>query len=167
MGRQQGLQGERRQRRRVFVLLFGSVLSIFLGIIVGIALWAASGSGPGSAKVVTAQTLTVTAAVSPTADLFPGGSGALQFSVANPNPYPVTLTSIAYGAVTSGDQANCPASNLTPAGGGALGTPIAIPANGSSGAVSVPAAVTLSVNAPNGCQGVTLTVAVTLTGSQT
>ena len=167
MGEHSRTQDERRRRRRGLLLLLGSILAVSVAGGIAFALWSTSGTGSGSAKAITAQTLTVTAAASPTADLFPGASGALQFTVANPNPYPVSLTSISYGSVTSSDQANCPASNLTLGAGGALGTPISVPASGTSGAVSVPSAVTLAVSAPNGCQGVTFTVAVTLTGTQT
>jgi D-arabinose 1-dehydrogenase-like Zn-dependent alcohol dehydrogenase len=91
----------------------------------------------------------------------------LQFTVANPNPYSVSMTSVTYGTVTSSDQTNCPASNLTTAANGPLGTPISVPGSGSSGAVSVPSGVTLAVSAPSACQGVTFTVAVTLSGTQT
>jgi hypothetical protein len=167
MGKHSGTRRERRRRRRGLILVVASVLAIVLAGGVAIALWSASGSGSGTTKAITAQTLTVTAAATPTADLFPGASGALQFTVTNPNPYPVSMTSISYGSVTSSDQANCPASNLTLAAGGALGTPISVPASSTSGAASVPSAATLGVSAPNGCQGVTFTVAVTLTGTQT
>jgi hypothetical protein len=167
MGKHSGTRRERRRRRRGLILVVASVLAIVLAGGVAIALWSASGSGSGTTKAITAQTLTVTAAATPTADLFPGASGALQFTVTNPNPYPVSMTAISYGSVTSSDQANCPASNLTLGAGGALGTPISVPASGTSGAASVPSAATLAVSAPNGCQGVTFTVAVTLTGTQT
>ncbi|MDQ1429745.1 MAG: hypothetical protein QOF40_347 [Actinomycetota bacterium] len=167
MGTHSATRRERRRRKRGLVVLFASILAIVLAGGIAIALWSASGSGSGTTKAITAQTLTVTAAASPTADLYPGASGAVQFAVTNPNPYPVSLTSIGYGSVTSSDQVNCPASNLTLGAGGALGTPISVPASGTSGAVSVPSAVTLAVSAPNGCQGVTFTVGVTLTGTQT
>ncbi len=157
---------ERDRRRRMVVVVFGILAAIAIPAGLGIALWSSDGSGSASAKALTAEDLTVTAAPSPTAALYPGASAALQFSVTNPNPYAVTFTSVAYGTVTSSDDSNCPASNLTPAADGALGTPISVAASGSSGAVSIPSAVTLASGAPNGCQGVTFTVAVTLSGSQ-
>lgn len=157
-------RGARRRKRRIITAIAAAVVMGSSGVAAG--LWSATGSGAGSLKAATAQALTVTAAAAPIGDLYPGASGTLQFTVANPNPYAVTLTSIAYGATTSSNEANCPASNLTPAAGGALGTPITVPANGTSAAVSVPGALTLAATAPDACQGVTFTTAVTLAGIQ-
>ncbi len=148
-------------------LLVGSLATLLLvGGIAG-AFWATTGTGSGSDAAVSAQTLTVTAAASPTADLYPGASGALQFTVTNPNPYPVTLTSVTYGAITSSNPTNCPAANLVAATGGVLGTAIPVSANGTSGNATMPNAVTLASTAPNGCQGIIFTIVLTLTGVQT
>jgi hypothetical protein len=156
---------DRLRRRRLIVVLMivGTVLSS-AGVALG--LWPASGSGSGSTGALTAQSITVNAAPSPTADLFPGSVGALQFELSNPNPYPVSLTSVVYGAVTSSNQAACPASHLTTAADGVLGTPINLAANATATAASISGAITLAVLAPSGCQGVTFTVAVTLSGTQ-
>jgi hypothetical protein len=165
MGSSRRARRARRRRRRVLVTLSG-VAAMVLAAGVAVALWPASGTGSGTTKALSAQGLTVNATASPVADLFPGATGALQFTITNPNPYPVSLTSIAYGTVSSSDPTGCPAANLVPGASGVLGTPISVPANATSGVVSIPAAVTLSVNALNGCQGVTFTVGVTLSGSQ-
>ena len=156
---------EQVRRRRLYVVLtIGGVVLSSAGVALG--LWAASGAGSGGAAALTAQTLTVNAAPSPSADLFPGASGALQFELSNPNPYPVSLTAVAYGAVTSSNEASCPATNLTPAADGNLASPISLSANAVDTAATIANAITLSSAAPDGCQGVTFTVAVTLTGSQ-
>ena len=96
---------ERLRRRRPLVMVVVGTITFVSTAGVAVALWSASGTGNGGAKALTAQALTVTAASTPTADLFPGASGDLQFTVTNPNPYPISLTAVDYGAVTSSDQA--------------------------------------------------------------
>ncbi len=70
--------------------------------------WTVLGTGQGSDKATSSLSLTITAALSPTADLFPGGSGALQFTVTNPNPFGVSLTSLSTTTVTSSDPTELP-----------------------------------------------------------
>ncbi len=128
------------------------------------ALWSSGGSGNGGAKALTAQTLTVTTS-SGAADLFPGFTqGDLFFTMANPNPYPVTFTSMTAGTVTSGDPTNCPSSNVTVAN--ATGLSLAVAAGAASAPGTVANVVTMLAGAPDGCQGVVFTVTLTLTGSQ-
>ena len=135
-----------------------------IGVGTAYALWSASATGSGSSKALTAQTITVTAST-PTADLYPGFTqGDVFFSLSNSNPYPVTFTSMTAGTVTSGDPTNCPASNVTVAN--ASGLSIAVPAGASNQAASIADVVTMVSGAPNGCQGVTFTIGLTLSGSQ-
>jgi len=146
------------------VAITGLAVGVALAGGVAYALWSANGSGSGSAKALTAQTVTVSAATA-TADLYPGfNQGDVFFSLTNNNPYPITFTSMTAGTVTSSDQANCPASNVT------VATPttvsVSVAGNASNVARSVADVVTLASGAPDGCQGVTFTIALTLTGSQ-
>lgn len=153
---------------RRFILIMTGIGVLIGGAIassIAYALWSVSGSGESSDQVITADDLVLTANASPAADLFPGGTGAAQFTVENPNPFPVQVTALQFGAVTSSAPTACPASNLATTNV-TLGTPIAVPADGTSPAQSVGKAFTLATNAPNGCQGVTFTVATTATGTQ-
>ena len=128
------------------------------------ALWSASGSGSGSAKALTAQSITVTASTG-AADLYPGFTqGKVSFTMANTNPYPVTFTSMTPGTITSSDPVGCPTANVTVAS--ASGLSLLVPANATATPGSVPNVVTLATAAPDGCQGVVFTVALTLSGSQ-
>ncbi len=145
----------------------GTTVTVLLSVGMAYAFWTVTGSGNGADKAVSAQTLTLTAASSPTADLYPGGSGALQFTVTNPNPFGVSLTSVSTTTVTSSDPTDCPASNVTATAGPTSITAITVAANGTSPAESVPGVLTMLTTAPNGCQGVTFTVAATLSGSST
>jgi len=134
------------------------------GTAVAFALWSANGVGTSSAKALTAQSLTVTAATA-TADLYPGFTlGDVFFSVNNPNPYPVTITSMTPGTVTSSSPTLCPATNVTVASATGLSIPVA--ANSTASGQTIANVVTMASTAPDGCQGVTFTINLTLTGSQ-
>jgi hypothetical protein len=128
------------------------------------ALWSSTGTGSGRAATLSAQTVTVTA-VTGTADLYPGASGKLFFTLTNTNPYPVTFTAMTPGTITSSNAAQCPSSNLTVATF-ASGLSLTVAANATSATLSIPAAATLALAAPDGCQNKTFDVALTLTGTQ-
>ncbi len=149
--------------KRIAALVFGLVLTAVAGA--AFALWSQSGTGTGSAKATSA----VPSAVTPgtvTADLYPGFTGGdVFFKVTNPNPYPVRFTSLTPGAVTSSDATNCPASNVTVASRSNLS--IDVPANTTTAVErSVADVVTMAAAAPDGCQGVSFTLNVTLAGVQ-
>ena len=128
------------------------------------AMWSANGSGSANSKALSAQTVTVNA-VTGTADLYPGFTGGdAYFNFTNSNPYPVTFTAMTAGTVTSSNPSGCPASHLTVAN--ATGLNLTVAANTTSGTQSIPDVVTLASAAPDGCQGVTFSIAMTLTGSQ-
>ena len=140
-----------------------ALLLAMLGVGVAVAAWTQTGTGSGSAKAQTAQASTVVAGTA-VADLYPGKTGgAVKFTVNNPNAYPVTFTSLAAGTVTSGDPTNCPASNVT------VTTPvtvnIAVAAGATSAAQTASGVTNMLSSAPDGCQGVDFTVALTLTGA--
>jgi hypothetical protein len=164
----QSEEPKQRKGRRFYMIMTGVGLSVGIAVASSIAFatWTTDGSGTASDQALTAQTVTLAASTTPTADLFPGGSGAAQFTVTNPNPYAVQLTSISFTTVTSGDDTNCPAANLTVAATVNLASPITVQANDTSGPQSVPEAFTLSADAPDGCQGVVFTVDATASGTQ-
>ncbi|MEX0665743.1 MAG: hypothetical protein WD598_13385 [Acidimicrobiia bacterium] len=150
-----------RKRKAALVAV---VLALATGTGVAIALWSASGTGTGQAKALTAHTITVNASTG-AADLYPGFTGGdLYFTLTNSNPYAVTFTSMTAGTVTSSDSTGCPASNATV--GNASGRSLKVAANSTSGQLSIADVVSLASGAPNGCQGVTFNVSITLSGSQ-
>jgi hypothetical protein len=108
--------------------------------------------------------LTVTAATG-AADLYPGFTGGdVFFTITNPNPYPVTFTSMTAGTVTSSNPAACPSTNVSVAN--ASGLSLAAAASSTSGTQSIANVVTMAAGAPDGCQGATFTINLTLSGSQ-
>ena len=142
--------------------LIGLIFTLIAGV--AFAAWTADGTGSANARARTAAPITVTA-VTGTADLYPGFTdGDLSFTLTNTNPYPVTFSAMTPGAITSSSPVACPSSNLTVDTASGLSLPVA--ANATSGTQSIADVVTLDSRAPDGCQGVTFTVAVTLTGSQ-
>lgn len=136
-----------------------------LGMGVAFAAWTTSGSGSGRAAAITPVTLTITARTG-TADLYPGFAlGDLYFTVANPNPYPVRLTSASLSTVTSSDTTNCASSNVTVAAS-ASGLTLDVPANSVGTSLSIADVVTMAAGAPDGCQSKTFNVGLTLSGTQ-
>lgn len=159
---------------RVLVVL--AALGTVLGGGVAWAAWTASGTGSAGAQAVVPVTLTVTGGT-PTATLYPlpgVGSypvvtpavGTVWFSTTNPNPYPVAFTQATFGAVTVTPAAGrtCASANVTvPVATRALSLTVA-PGQTVTG-VAVPSVLSMLTTAPDGCQGASVTVAVTLTGT--
>ena len=151
-----------RTRNKVAALVIALTVMLTAGL--AVALWTANGTGSGNARALTAQTITVNATTG-TADLYPGFTGGdVHFTLTNTNPYAVTFDSMTPGAITSSNPGACPASNVTASSATGLSLPVG--ANATSGAQSIANVVAMGSSAPDGCQGVTFTIALTLTGSQ-
>lgn len=149
--------------RRKKIATLGAAVTL-IGGGAAFAAWSASGTGPGQARALTAQSITVTSATA-TADLYPGfTNGDVSFSLANPNPYPVTLTSMTAGSITSSNAAACPASNVSVTS--ATGLTLAVGAGATVSGQTIADVVSMASGAPDGCQGVTFTISLTLSGTQ-
>ena len=134
---------------------------------IAFAAWTSTAVGSGRAASGTAVQLTVNAA-SGTADLFPGTTqGDVYFTITNTNPYPVTFTSMASGsAITNtvpGDATACPPTNVTLTG--ATGLSFTVAANTTSATLSIADVVSMASAAPDGCQGKTFEIPMTLSGA--
>jgi hypothetical protein len=151
-------------RKRKIVIATGASVGLVIGGGLAYATWTANGAGSGQAKALTAQTLTVNAGTG-AADLYPGfTAGDMYFTVNNTNPYPVTMTAMSPGTITSSDPTNCPATNVSAIPKSGLS--LSVPASSTSGQLSIADVVSMQASAPDGCQGVTFNIVVTLTGSQ-
>lgn len=146
----------------------GSVASISAGV--AFALWSAGGSGSGTALAVVAQPVTVNAVAlsSSAASLFPGGpAGNVYFSVTNPNPYPIKITSITWGTPTSANPTACSNAMISvDSGAPTSGFNLTIGANGTSTVSQINSVLDLSANAPDGCEGNEFLVPITVSGQQ-
>lgn len=156
-------------KKRLLVSTISGLAAILITAGLVYAAWSASGTGNGGAAATVAQGLTVTA-ITPSgaaANLYPGGpAGTVYFTVANPNPYAVTITSITWGTPTSGNPTACANSNISLAPGAPTSVSISIPANGTSATIGVPGVLDLLHSAPDGCQGQSFNVPMTITGTQ-
>lgn len=158
-------------RSKRFILSVASALAtaaITAGVV--IAAWSATGGGQGGAAATVAQGVTLTA-ITPTgaaATLYPGGPpSSVYFTANNPNPYPVTITNIAWGTPVSTNTTSCPNTNISvDTSAPKTGLSITVPAGSPTGAISVPNVLDLSHNALDGCQGVSFIVPMTVTGVQ-
>ena len=156
-------------------------IGVAAGLVLGgagaaLAGWSTTGSGSGSAKASSNVTSAVMAVTSPSASagLWPGGPGAaLSFTVDNPNPYPVSFSTwTSTETISTSDPTNCPSSNFLMAASGTVTGDAStdVPANtasasGVSGSTNADV-LTMKSSAPDGCQGVTVTVDLALSGSQ-
>ena len=156
--------------RKLYVGLAAAVAAIAGGTGIAFAVWTVGGSGSGTGAATVANSLVATALTpsGASATLYPGGpAGAVYFQVANPNPFAVTINSIAWGTPTSNNTTTCPTANISIDPSAPTSVSISIPANAPAGtAYQIPGVLDLAHAAPNGCQGVSFNVPVTLTATQ-
>ena len=146
--------------------LFSAALAcgVAAGIGTATALWTSDAVGGADAVARTSVHITVQGD-SGAADLYPGAShGDVSFTVDNPNPYPVRFTGLTVGMVTSSDEVACPSHQVTLHG--ATGLEIDVPAGAVGHPATVDAVVAMSRAAPDGCQGASFAIELTLTGEQ-
>jgi hypothetical protein len=141
---------------------------------VAFAYWTVTGSGSGSGgTAATAQPLTLSPGT-PTQRAYPGGVADVAVTVANPNPFPVRVSSLSLdtgqgtvGFAVDGGHSTCGVSSLgflaqSNAGLGWIIPPKVGAVNGSR-AIDLVNALTMTVNAANACQGASFTVYLTAT----
>lgn len=132
---------------------------LVLGLGVAYAAWTVNGTGSGTAKAATAQNITLTGPAITTGDLYPGFAGGdLQFEIANPNNFPVRITALTAGAITSSAGAACDGTNI--AVSGLTGLTVDVPANATAAPVTLVDKVSMVANAADACQGATFTVTI-------
>lgn len=128
------------------------------------AFWSAAGTGSGAAAAGTMQPLTTSPATAASGLLYPGSTGDLRLTIANPNPFAVTVSSVVgNGPVTSDKGAACDASTgvaFTDQTGLALVVP-----PGSSQSFTLAGSVTMDNSSDDSCQGAAFTVPVALAGA--
>ena len=152
------------------MIIAASVAAVGIGGGVALAVWTVGGSGSGSAAATVANNLTVTA-LTPSgaaASLYPGGPAAsVYFQVANPNPFAVTITGLTWGTPTSNNTASCPSSTVSIDANAPTTASISIPANATAGvAYQIPGVLDMAHTAPDGCEGVSFNVPVTISATQ-
>ena len=153
-------------------LIIGTTASIAVlgtGIGVAVASWTVSGSGAGGGAATVANSLTITQ-VTPTgssASLYPGGAaGPVEFEVANPNPFAVTITGVTWGTPTSGNPSACANANISLDAAAPTTVSISVPANATAGTVyTIAGVLDLKSTAGNGCEGQSFNIPMTISAS--
>lgn len=139
--------------------------TVLFGVVVGggvaVAQWSSLGVGEGGASAGVTVDVTVTGGSAP-ADLHPGATGDLAVELDNPNDYAVRFTSVDGGAVTPSTSA-CPADAVALVGGP---VDLVVPAHAEGHPAVLDDVVRMDRSAPDGCQGVTFSIEVDLTGEQ-
>jgi hypothetical protein len=132
------------------------------------AFWTEGSGGTGSASTGGTQPVTL-APAAPVAGLFPGGTADVTVTVSNPNGASVVITSLVLDTAHAGGgfavdaaHAACGTASLsyaTQTNGGA-GWTVPAATGGSDGTLSIRlrGAVTMALDAPNACQGASITV---------
>jgi hypothetical protein len=139
---------------------------------VAAAVWTVNGSGSGGATASIANNLQVQAVTPSTSNstLYPGGpAGPVQLTIANPNPFAVTIVALNWGTPLSNAPTLCPSAqiSLDPNAPTTVSQSVAtLPANAPATSFTVPGVVDLAHTAPNGCQGLSFSVPVTVTAVQ-
>lgn len=157
-------------RKKLLLGVAATVGAMGAGAGAAFAAWSVTGSGSGGAAATVAQgvTLTATTPTGSNATLYPGGpASSVYFSVNNPNPYAITITGVTWGTPISLNTTACASANISLSGSApTTGLTISVPANATSASVSVPGVLVLSHAAPDGCQGNSFSIGMTVTGTQ-
>jgi hypothetical protein len=146
---------------------FVAALSVVGVLALGGAAWAyfrSSGSGNGHGTTGTMSTVILNAvAGTPSAALYPGGTGDVSIEVNNPNDYAVTLVSVTGNGTITPDagHAGCTTTGVTFANQTGLST--SIPASATNYQVHFSGAVSMSASSSSGCQGASFSIPVTIT----
>jgi len=132
--------------------------------------WSVSGSGTGSASAATASNLTLTPG-SPGSALYPNGTADVATTIANGNPFPVHVSSIALntgqgtnGFAVDAGHSGCDLSTLSFGAQTNGGSGWDIAANGTLN-VDAADAVSMSGTAGDACQGASFTLYLTATAA--
>ena len=157
-----------RLGRNTAVVGIGSA-AVLIGVTgTAFAVWTSSGTGNAAAKAGTATALsTVSATTTSLTALYPSSTGDVKITFDNPNPYPVTITSVAAnGTVTgTGGTGACTTTGVTFTT--QTGSWLVPKKNGTDGQATVilTGAVSMSNASDDGCQGATFTIPVTFSGA--
>lgn len=156
--------------KKLFIGITAATAAVGVGGGIAFAAWSATGSGSGTGAGATAVSLTVNPST-PTganANIFPGGpAGTVQFTITNPNPYPVSLTGLSWSGVTSTNTSSCASSNLLIDASAPTSMPaVTVAAGATSPLIDVGGVIDMVATAPPGCQAVAFEAGLTVTGTQ-
>ena len=152
--------GDCTRRLRRYLVAALAALALLLAAQGGVAYayFAATAKGSGAAAVGAPVDLSVEAAAG-TATIYPGTSGAVTFTVTNPNAFAVDVRMLTAATVSGSSAATCPVADLTVTATPPLAIPaFTVPPKETSGTESLSGLVQLATDAPSACQGAMFTV---------
>jgi hypothetical protein len=154
----------RPKERRRKVIMGAALAGVVFVSTLAFAEWLASGAGEGYARAGTVQPLTTESATA-AASLYPGTTGDLVLRVHNPNPFPVTVTSVTPNGTITSDDAACDAAGHGVTFAGFTGNlPLGA---GATETFTLPDVLAMALTSANECQGALFTVPVSLNGGAT
>ena len=158
---------QHRARGRWVVAGVAPAVAALVGGAAAYAFWSADGHGVDSASTQVMADVTLSSAT-PEASLYPGGTATVELTITNPNAAAVHIGSLALddtlgtgGFGIDTDHSACDPSTLsfTTATNDNAGWTVAGAASGTGQtAASLPAALSMSADATNACQGAVVTV---------
>lgn len=148
---------QRLHRRATTVVAFAAPALLVTNL--AYAAWSVQGQGTGSAAATTSQDMTVKLAE--VSGLYPGASQTVTMTVGNPNPFPVEITGITFGEVTTTAE-GCTTHGVSFAGASQQVVPAS--QGETAGTVDVDVTVKMDNTSVDGCQGATFTTTVTVSG---
>ena len=151
------------------VLLPVAVVASLGASAIAFAAWTANGTGTATATAGVSQGVTLTGASASV--LYPTGSADLGVTFSNPNPFAVTVTTVAQTvgqSITTG-AAGCNASSVTFNSASGTGLSVRVPGktgstNGSA-TVTLTGALSMDNSAVDACQGATFSVPLSATAA--
>jgi hypothetical protein len=159
------------RRARVVAAVLGTVLAGSVAFAASNWIVGLNGGSNGQARSVTISNLTITATSSPSPAnlLYPGATGDVVITIANPNPFPVTITGVSLPANTSYAAGYSDGALTTPQTGCLAATPSGVTwrfATGTTSSHTLTSAVTVAASgAPDNPLTVTLTGAATMSST--
>ncbi len=153
------MQSTRKRR------LLGGGIALMVLVVTGLAYaaWTANGTGSGYAKAGSAQALTTSdVSGTTTSSLYPGTNGNVKIQINNPNPYPVSVTSVTGNGAITDDTVGCVTTGVTFTD--QTGLDLDVPAS-SNQTFTLNNAASMSNASDNGCQGAVFTIPVSLSGA--
>jgi hypothetical protein len=156
----------RRIRNKKALLAVVAAAATALALSSGaIAYYSSSGQGSGSASVASPDPLSITARTPGTNLLYPGGSGEVDATVSNQNPFPVRINSLVLGSsgigVDSGHSGcDTAAVHFTSQSNGGAGWDVPAKVGATEGTLdlALAGAITMDTSAASECQGATFTI---------
>lgn len=148
---------------RVLLAALVATFALFAGT--AYAYEAGSGAGSGNAAVETVHAIAITSGV-PTTTLVPGGRADLALVVTNPNPFALTVTSVAGrgGPVMVAGGTGCDGTDATVRVSTETGLDLVL-AHGQN-TLTIATGAVMGPNSPTGCQHATFDIPVELTAQQ-